>query len=59
MLTDDDLLLMQDAMLLAQKGEGMVNPNPLVGALVVKDDEIIAQGYHARYGGLHAERMAF
>ena len=59
MLTDDDLLLMQDAMLLAQKGEGMVNPNPLVGALVVKDDEVIAQGYHARYGGLHAERMAF
>lgn len=59
MLTDDDLLLMQDAMLLAQKGEGMVNPNPLVGALVVRDDEVIASGYHARYGELHAERMAF
>lgn len=50
---------MQDAMLLAQKGEGMVNPNPLVGALVVRDDEVIASGYHARYGELHAERMAF
>jgi len=59
MITDDDLLLMQDAMLLAQKGEGWVNPNPLVGALVVKDDEIIAKGYHAKYGDLHAERMAF
>lgn len=59
MVTDDDLLLMQDAMLLAQKGEGMVNPNPLVGALVVRDDEVIARGYHARYGELHAERMAF
>lgn len=59
MVTDDDLLLMQDAMLLAQKGEGKVNPNPLVGALVVRDDEVIAQGYHAKYGELHAERMAF
>lgn len=59
MITDDDLLLMQDAMLLAQKGEGFVNPNPLVGALVVRDDDVIAQGYHARCGDLHAERMAF
>ena len=59
MVTDDDLLLMQDAMLLAQKGEGKVNPNPLVGALVVRDDEVIARGYHAKYGELHAERMAF
>ena len=59
MVTDDDLLLMQDAMLLAQKGEGRVNPNPLVGALVVSDDEVIAKGYHARYGELHAVRAAF
>ncbi len=59
MVTDDDLLLMQDAMFLAQKGEGLVNPNPLVGALVVRDDEVIAGGYHAKYGDLHAERMAF
>lgn len=59
MITDDDLLLMQDAMLLAQKGEGWVNPNPLVGALVVRDDEVIAKGYHAKYGELHAERAAF
>lgn len=46
-------------MVLAQQGEGMVNPNPLVGALIVRDDEIIAQGYHTRYGDLHAEREAF
>lgn len=59
MITDDDLLLMQDAMLLAQKGEGMTRPNPLVGALVVKNDEVIAKGYHAKCGDLHAERMAF
>lgn len=59
MITEEDILLMHDAMLLAQRGEGMVNPNPLVGALVVKDDEVIARGWHHRYGDLHAEREAF
>ncbi len=59
MITDDDILLMEEAMILAQRGEGMVNPNPLVGALIVKDDEVIASGYHHKYGDLHAERMAF
>ena len=59
MITDDDIFLMEQAMRLAQLGEGMVNPNPLVGALVVRDDDIIARGYHHRYGGLHAERDAF
>ena len=44
---------------LAKKGIGKVNPNPLVGAVIVKDDRIIAEGYHARYGDLHAERNAF
>ncbi|MCR5069860.1 MAG: bifunctional diaminohydroxyphosphoribosylaminopyrimidine deaminase/5-amino-6-(5-phosphoribosylamino)uracil reductase RibD [Prevotella sp.] len=50
---------MEQAMRLAQLGEGRVNPNPLVGALIVRDDEVIAKGYHHRYGGLHAEREAF
>lgn len=59
MVIDDDILLMQEAMLLAQQGEGKVNPNPLVGALIVKDDEIVAHGYHECYGDLHAERNAF
>ena len=59
MITEDDILLMQDAMLLAQHGEGQVNPNPLVGALIVKNDDIVARGYHTRYGDLHAEREAF
>ena len=44
---------------LAKKGTGAVNPNPLVGAVIVKDDRIIGQGYHARYGDLQAERAAF
>ena len=59
MITEDDILLMQDAMLLAQRGEGLVNPNPLVGALIVKDDEVVARGWHTRYGDLHAERETF
>ncbi|MBO7052625.1 MAG: bifunctional diaminohydroxyphosphoribosylaminopyrimidine deaminase/5-amino-6-(5-phosphoribosylamino)uracil reductase RibD [Prevotella sp.] len=59
MITEDDILLMHDAMLLAQRGEGLVNPNPLVGALIVKDDEVVARGWHTRYGDLHAEREAF
>ena len=59
MITEDDILLMQDAMLHAQHGEGQVNPNPLVGALIVKNDDIVARGYHTRYGDLHAEREAF
>lgn len=43
---------------LAKAGEGFTNPNPLVGAVIVKDGRIIGEGYHERYGGLHAERNA-
>lgn len=50
---------MRLAIALAKKGEGAVNPNPLVGAVIVKDGRIIGEGYHARYGELHAERDAF
>lgn len=42
----------------ALKGEGWTNPNPLVGAVIVKDGRIIGKGYHRRYGELHAERNA-
>ena len=44
---------------LARNGVGKVNPNPLVGAVIVKDGKILSEGYHARYGDLHAERHAF
>lgn len=44
---------------LAKKGVGKVNPNPLVGAVIVKDGKIIGEGYHRKYGDLHAERSAF
>ena len=46
------------AIRLAQKGCGWVNPNPMVGAVIVKDNQIIGQGYHAKYGAPHAERNA-
>ncbi|MDF1612191.1 bifunctional diaminohydroxyphosphoribosylaminopyrimidine deaminase/5-amino-6-(5-phosphoribosylamino)uracil reductase RibD [Stygiobacter electus] len=43
---------------LAIKGAGYVSPNPLVGALIVKDNEIISTGFHEKYGGAHAEANA-
>ena len=49
---------MRRALELAEGGRGMVSPNPLVGAVVVRDDEVIGEGFHAELGGLHAERAA-
>ena len=49
---------MQLAIDLALKGQGRVAPNPLVGAVIVKDGKIISQAYHEKYGQLHAERKA-
>jgi diaminohydroxyphosphoribosylaminopyrimidine deaminase/5-amino-6-(5-phosphoribosylamino)uracil reductase len=43
---------------LAEGGRGRVSPNPLVGAVVVRDGEVIGEGFHAELGGLHAERAA-
>ena len=44
---------------LAKNGEGWAHPNPLVGAVIVKDGRIIGEGWHKRCGDLHAERNAF
>ncbi len=49
---------MRIALDLARKGEGEVNPNPLVGAVVVRNREIVGQGYHHSFGGPHAEVFA-
>lgn len=49
---------MQLALDQAVKGCGWVNPNPMVGAVIVKDGEVVGKGFHQRYGGLHAERNA-
>ena len=42
----------------AKKGMGYVSPNPMVGAVIVKNNEIISKDYHHRYGEFHAERNA-
>lgn len=55
-MTDCDF--MNRAIELAKKGEGWTNPNPLVGAVIVKEGRIIGEGYHEKYGELHAERNA-
>ena len=49
---------MQMAIELAKKGAGGVNPNPMVGAVVVKNGKVIGRGYHKFFGGSHAEVYA-
>jgi diaminohydroxyphosphoribosylaminopyrimidine deaminase/5-amino-6-(5-phosphoribosylamino)uracil reductase len=49
---------MRIALELAEKGAGQVSPNPMVGAVIVKEGRIIGKGYHERYGQPHAERNA-
>ncbi|MBN1543282.1 bifunctional diaminohydroxyphosphoribosylaminopyrimidine deaminase/5-amino-6-(5-phosphoribosylamino)uracil reductase RibD [candidate division KSB1 bacterium] len=46
---------MKRALALAEKGRGQVSPNPLVGAIIVKEGSIVAEGYHEKYGEAHAE----
>lgn len=50
-----DYEYMKQALDLAEKGRGWTSPNPMVGAVVVKDDQIVGRGYHQRAGGPHAE----
>lgn len=53
-----DEFYMKRALELAVKGIGMVNPNPMVGAVIVKDNKVIGAGFHEKYGHAHAERNA-
>ncbi len=54
-----DEYYMWRALSLAKKGQGLVSPNPMVGVVVVSPDgKIIAEGYHKKFGDLHAERVA-
>ena len=55
-MTDQEYMAL--ALDLAKRGAGWTSPNPMVGAVIVKDGQIIAQGWHARCGDLHAERAA-
>ncbi len=53
--TEHDERFMRLCLEYAQKGVGFVSPNPMVGAVVVRDNEIVGVGWHQRYGGAHAE----
>src|SRR6187200_399953 len=57
-VTEADRAHVRRALALAEGGRGRVSPNPLVGAVIVRDGEIVGEGFHAELGGLHAERAA-
>src|SRR6476620_878957 len=49
---------MRRALELAARGRGAVEPNPMVGAVVVRDGVVVGEGWHQKYGGPHAEVFA-
>lgn len=57
-LTGTDREHLKRALELAEGGRGRVSPNPLVGAVIVRDGRVIGEGFHAELGDLHAERAA-
>jgi diaminohydroxyphosphoribosylaminopyrimidine deaminase / 5-amino-6-(5-phosphoribosylamino)uracil reductase len=52
---NDDVRFMSHALALATRGQGAVEPNPMVGCVIVRDGEIVGEGWHERFGGPHAE----
>jgi diaminohydroxyphosphoribosylaminopyrimidine deaminase/5-amino-6-(5-phosphoribosylamino)uracil reductase len=54
----DDIPWMRQALALAERGRGHVEPNPMVGAVVVRGGQCVGQGYHAKFGEPHAEAHA-
>lgn len=54
-LEEGDRVHLQRALLLARRGWGRVHPNPLVGCVLVKDGEVVGEGWHREFGGPHAE----
>jgi len=56
--TEQDEAYMREALDLARRGEGFVEPNPMVGAIVVRDGDVVGRGYHRKFGGPHAEVFA-
>ena len=54
-MTDQDKKYMQMALKLAQRGIGSVEPNPAVGAVLVKANQVVGRGWHRKFGGPHAE----
>jgi diaminohydroxyphosphoribosylaminopyrimidine deaminase / 5-amino-6-(5-phosphoribosylamino)uracil reductase len=57
-LQETDRVHLARAIELAERGRGRVSPNPMVGAVVVRDGEVIGEGWHTAVGRLHAEREA-
>ena len=55
-MTDEELMGL--ALSLAAKGRGATSPNPMVGAVLVRNDQIVGRGFHARAGDPHAEVVA-
>lgn len=53
--TDTDRLHLARALELAAQGRGRVSPNPMVGAVITRDGEVVAEGWHSEYGAPHAE----
>lgn len=58
MISKDDEKWMKRALLLASKAKGMTSPNPMVGAVIVKNGIVVGEGYHERAGEAHAEIVA-
>jgi diaminohydroxyphosphoribosylaminopyrimidine deaminase / 5-amino-6-(5-phosphoribosylamino)uracil reductase len=58
MSSDIDIKMMRKALKLAIKGKAWVSPNPMVGAIIVNEGEVVGKGYHRKYGGPHAEVYA-
>jgi diaminohydroxyphosphoribosylaminopyrimidine deaminase / 5-amino-6-(5-phosphoribosylamino)uracil reductase len=55
MTQPQDAIYMQRALELARLGQGGVEPNPMVGCVIVRDGQIVGEGHHQQYGGPHAE----
>ena len=58
MSTDFDIACMRRALAIAAQGQGLVEPNPMVGCVIARDGVVLAEGWHARFGEAHAEIIA-
>jgi diaminohydroxyphosphoribosylaminopyrimidine deaminase/5-amino-6-(5-phosphoribosylamino)uracil reductase len=58
MKTFNENVMMRRCVELARKGAGMVNPNPMVGCVIVRNGKIVGEGFHKKFGGPHAEIIA-
>ncbi len=57
-MTDQDLSHLNRALELAARGRGHTSPNPVVGAVIVRDGDVLGEGFHSAYGASHAEVSA-